>query len=205
MASAHQVFTIPEILEIIIFHLPEQDLLLLQRVNKTWLDIIKTSPHLQQKLFYTASVLESAKSVAKIKWNPFLRHFMKCRGQRLAHQKVELDVVTIAQADYPTASWKNMFFTQPAASGMLISKIQYDSYIVSSVMNRADGVRMGQMRHKSYWGAIAADVETRMLTHFRFLVGEESSLHDPLTTYRIKTDEPGAKWLKAVVAGVYRE
>lgn len=35
MAST-KVFAIPEILETILFHLPERDLLLCYRVNKTW-------------------------------------------------------------------------------------------------------------------------------------------------------------------------
>ncbi|KAL4982248.1 hypothetical protein BDW68DRAFT_182747 [Aspergillus falconensis] len=47
-----QVFLLPELLEAVLSHLPQRDLLLAQRVNRTWHDVISSSRLLQQRLFF---------------------------------------------------------------------------------------------------------------------------------------------------------
>ncbi|KAL2048023.1 hypothetical protein ABVK25_011119 [Lepraria finkii] len=50
MAASTQVFGIPELLEMALFHATELSLLTLQQFNKTWRDVIEGSSRLQQKL-----------------------------------------------------------------------------------------------------------------------------------------------------------
>lgn len=49
--DCHQIFTLPEVLEMVLLGLPMKDLLLDQRVCKTWRNLITTSSKLQQALF----------------------------------------------------------------------------------------------------------------------------------------------------------
>ena len=50
MAASTQVFGIPELFEMALFHVTELSLLTLQQFNKTWRDVIEGSSRLQQKL-----------------------------------------------------------------------------------------------------------------------------------------------------------
>ncbi|GME22633.1 f-box domain protein [Neofusicoccum parvum] len=51
-AGRDQVFRTPELLELILLHLPMRDLLLAQRVCQTFRTLVRTSPTLQQALFF---------------------------------------------------------------------------------------------------------------------------------------------------------
>lgn len=106
MASATQVFAVPELLEMILLRLPERDLLLSQRVNTTWRNLTKTSPHIQRKLFYKAEVCDPA-STTDLVWNPLLK-FTLTTGGGLSSSKPETKITK--------TSWNNMFLTQPATS-----------------------------------------------------------------------------------------
>ncbi|KAK4894468.1 hypothetical protein LTR27_007354 [Elasticomyces elasticus] len=52
MAAAQQVLDLPELLESILLSLPMRDLLLAQRVSKTFQQVIVSSPHVQRALFF---------------------------------------------------------------------------------------------------------------------------------------------------------
>lgn len=54
-----------ELLEIILQHLDMKTLLLAQRVNRTWHDVISTNTYLQKKLFMVPSTLDEAIVFAK--------------------------------------------------------------------------------------------------------------------------------------------
>lgn len=122
MAST-RALAIPEILEMIVAQLPERDLLLSQRVNKIWQSVIKTSPYLQRKLFYTADLIADGshyKIICKAKWNPLLKPFMKQQpsSSRSIRSVNILDVDALSKMNHPNPSWKSMFLTQPAGLHM---------------------------------------------------------------------------------------
>lgn len=75
MASTQRVFAVSELLESVLQYIPERDLLLFQRVNQTFRNVIKHSPQLQRKLFYTADVYQEGDLLRKLKWNPLLNIF----------------------------------------------------------------------------------------------------------------------------------
>ena len=78
MAPSDQIFAVPELLENILLSLPERDLLLVQRVNQVFRNVIKTSPGIQRKLFYTADLLTYGDLPCDLKWNPFPEIVAKC-------------------------------------------------------------------------------------------------------------------------------
>lgn len=72
MTTESRTFAIPELLENILFHLPERDLLLAQRVNRSFRDVLNASVHLQRKLFLTADIESEDGLATKLKLNPFI-------------------------------------------------------------------------------------------------------------------------------------
>ncbi|KAK4695762.1 hypothetical protein P7C71_g2045, partial [Lecanoromycetidae sp. Uapishka_2] len=107
MASS-KIFLIPEILEMILVQLPERDLLLDQRVNKTWQGVIKTSPQLQRKLFFTADIIpiDTDQRVASgAKWNPLLGKVARSPIMLREHRYwLQINARLWRKHDYPTAS-----------------------------------------------------------------------------------------------------
>ena len=118
MASATQVFAVPELLETILLRLPVRDLLLSQRVNRTWHNITKTSPHLQRKLFYKAEICDPA-STNDFVWNPLLKLALTTSGG-LSSSKTETKITK--------TSWNEMFLTQPATSEVRVELPLYIDY-----------------------------------------------------------------------------
>ena len=80
MTTASPVFAIPELLENILVRVPEHDLLLAQRVNTFFRDIITTSSHLQRKLFFKADIIVEDGQVPELTWNPFFKVFKPGKG-----------------------------------------------------------------------------------------------------------------------------
>lgn len=81
MTAASPVFAIPELLENILLHVPERDLLLAQRVNTFFRDITTTSSHLQRKLFFIADTVLEDGQVPELTWNPIFEVFKPGNGQ----------------------------------------------------------------------------------------------------------------------------
>ena len=75
MASTLQVFSTPELLEHFLLYIPERDLLLSQRVNHTFRNLIKNSPRLQSRLFYTADIYHEGDMLKTLEFNPLLKFF----------------------------------------------------------------------------------------------------------------------------------
>ena len=117
MRPSTETFGIPELLEIILENATPQDVLLWQRVNKMWQAAIKTSPRIQEKLFFRIEPCKDKHEQDNVIWNPFIASFLVeeinsgcCRGigQHAFDGKIS----------FPTASWKQMFITSPAAIGL---------------------------------------------------------------------------------------
>ena len=194
MTASSRVFAIPELLENILLHLPERDLLLAQRVNKTFRDVTTASVHLQRKLFFTADLVSEDVPAFGLKRNTFTEIFRPKEGfyftdYRLMSDRylplwrdwcyknvestmsldeyvgdpryprysslkdiqimlhvVQLDFKALKKADHPSASWKRMFFTQPALREMEISIIHFchDTFFCSVTLEDISGLRMGQ-------------------------------------------------------------
>ena len=81
MTAASPVFAIPELLENILVHVPEHDLLLAQRVNTFFRDITTTSSLLQRKLFFKADTVVEDGQAPELTWNPFFKDFKPGKGQ----------------------------------------------------------------------------------------------------------------------------
>lgn len=73
--KAAEVFAIPELLEQILLELPNQDLLLAQRTNKTFRDAILGSRRIQRALFFRTS---APSSQTRPRLNPLLHKIFDC-------------------------------------------------------------------------------------------------------------------------------
>lgn len=121
---------IPELLENVLLHLTQGEILQAQRVNHFWLDTIFESPSLQQKLFFQP--LPPSKAAGRpAELNPIVRDLLpflfvpgpfKWRGGWFTTGKAEeaiqhwaADPSTRQAVLRPEASWRRMLPVQPAA------------------------------------------------------------------------------------------
>ncbi|KAK5691310.1 hypothetical protein LTR17_025696 [Elasticomyces elasticus] len=117
--AAQQVLDLPELLESILLILPMRDLLLAQRVSKTFKQVIVSSPHIQRALFFApgkaADVYlllaqdmhnRSGDCVA----NPLLFRHTRPRTGDL---KLRLDAEQLHDSVEVEASFMRMLLTQP--------------------------------------------------------------------------------------------
>ena len=94
-AISAKVFAIPELLEAVLLELPLEDLLLVQRVNTNFRDVISRSVYLQRRLYFSHRDLPTPADLYKhcafyphprtCPWpdiNPFLDHLMHLHGLR---------------------------------------------------------------------------------------------------------------------------
>ena len=151
MAST-RALVLPEILEAVLLQLPEQDLLLSQRISKTWRVMIRDSPRLQCKLFLRAESItddaNEALSDPKIRWNPLLAKFMTCGDDYLGPKYAFLDINPMRPHDDKSSSWRGMLVSQPAAS--CVSFIMETTNFgrrrhVFAILRNKSGVNLGQM------------------------------------------------------------
>ena len=54
--QSHPVFGVAELLEMILLHLPQSDILVFQRVSKIWKDAVAQCPAVRRKLFFEAAL-----------------------------------------------------------------------------------------------------------------------------------------------------
>ena len=108
----------------ILHHLPALDLLVLQRVNMIWKNIINKSKIIQMKLFMEQDPPEeqwgNAFGANGLRWNPFLEHFgvpIKTRPGSHWH-RVRLKREDLRKKHCPRASWKEILrrLDRPEAS-----------------------------------------------------------------------------------------
>ncbi|KAL4887230.1 hypothetical protein BJY04DRAFT_175423 [Aspergillus karnatakaensis] len=72
--ATSRVFLLPELLEPILSHLPQRDLLLMQRVNHQWKVVITRSQFLQQQLFFKPSrICPLPEDSLAVDFNPLLQ------------------------------------------------------------------------------------------------------------------------------------
>ncbi|KAK3176580.1 hypothetical protein OEA41_007903 [Lepraria neglecta] len=130
----------------ILFHLLELDLLLLQRVNKTFQTFIENSPCLPAKLFLTAVIREDEAPVSNLRWNRMLDPLIKASELvKPTENYIQLDVQALKRADYPSASWKKMFLTQPAVGTQSLHIFHPNPEMTISPRHLIRGLRMGQL------------------------------------------------------------
>ena len=117
MHPSTKTLGIPELLEAILEYATPRDLLLWQRVNKTWQTAIKSSPRIQEKLFFRIEPCKDKYEQNHAIWNPFTKSFLVndmdsgcCRG--IVPHSFD------GKNSYPTASWKQMYITNPAVIGL---------------------------------------------------------------------------------------
>lgn len=154
--AQEQVFSLPEIVEKILFQLPVRDLLVnAQLVCRGWNTAVK-SPTLQQALFFQ---LKLENKDYEPRFNPLLKKvfppwFSKNQKNAYAHGKVfaELDWYSSHEkiADYARkeASWRQMLPVQPPPTTLEVDAIT--SAMVGrrqskGKVNFKDGVRMGTL------------------------------------------------------------
>ena len=86
MSAAQRFFQIPELLEVILRELQPQELLLNQRVSKSFKQTIEGSTKLQQKLFYQRDPTQTDFTTAR----PLINYLMWKAIQRFAKIRVEI-------------------------------------------------------------------------------------------------------------------
>lgn len=146
MGSAERVLHIPELLELICMHLPALDVLVNQRVSKTWQSTIQHSRCLQEKLFFKASVPRENNDEARLleprdfAWNPFILRF-----GTLGNRSVLLDTKTLHLEDYGHGSWKKMFVVNPTDYDISMMRGRWSWKPIRTHVEDPDGVRMSQI------------------------------------------------------------
>ena len=112
MLPSARALVIPELLEMVLDHATPQDLLLWQRVNKAWQAAIRSSPRIQEKLFFRVRKLcNTAFDEKCMIENPYLKSFAHERGFMYLFFD---DAFDRKKASHPTASWRQMYLRSPA-------------------------------------------------------------------------------------------
>lgn len=119
-----RIFSIPELFETVLFHLPLRNLLLVQSVCRQWKKTIDDSPALQQKLFFRPVPDRTQEP----EFNPLLQEMFSPLFRLDGHKYNGHSAWDICEAvDWfkdegrrqkvlrPEASWRRMFPVQPPA------------------------------------------------------------------------------------------
>ena len=129
-------FNIPHLLEISLLHLPRLQLILIQRVNKSFQRTIEESVYLQRRLFFQINphVRKVYAGVDAI--NPFLikigpgsRTPDNVRAERIIYRENLQDLangstwrITLLKDCDPNVSWKKMLVTMPPVKKLYLTK-----------------------------------------------------------------------------------
>ena len=144
MHPSTKTFGIPELLEVILENAAPRDVLLWQRVNKMWQTAIKSSPRIQEKLFFRIKPCKDKYELDHAIWNPFIDSSdvkeINTGGCRLIGQ------LTInGKSNYPTASWKQMLITSLAAVRLRTLVYDVGSVHIGKPIVCGSGVTIGQL------------------------------------------------------------
>ena len=156
------VFSIPELLEQILYHTEPHDLLSLQGIKKTFQGVIQSSRSLQRKLFFDVKILPEGGELAEVKWNPFIQRFSDDQAYN-PYGRRSFSSASFERLGYPKASWKDMFITCPATNSLAIYGGEGDGmFYLTSIA----GITLGQLakapkqyyylridRLKGFWAA----------------------------------------------------
>ena len=153
MLPSVEAFGITELLGMIFEYATLPELLLWQRVNKTWQAVIQGSPHIQEQLFFKVKVCKDITEHKHSVWNPFLglfswsKHSIHASKCHLANNAFDGK-----KASCPTASWRQMFVTRPAVAQLIISVFEdvdkYPHRIAEVPVRCETGVTIGQLADK---------------------------------------------------------
>lgn len=154
--SIPKVFALPELLEPILWNLSEIDLVVVQRVNSTWRDIIAQA-HFQERLFLTAEVRDQNDLGETVRWNPILqiaggvvdgdRMFVRCN---------DFCALFLKRVPGPRKAWRSrgggwrgMHVTQPSSTQICVHRDDVkEGYGRSShQLDAAGGVTVERLSH----------------------------------------------------------
>lgn len=212
-SSTTRLFGTFELMEMVLLDLEMRELLLNQRVSKSWQAIIRNSPLLQRRLFLNVGV--DPRTASEIiqdhrEINPLLADiFHLCRMQRTCapfqprgapapHESkrlsLSIDLVRLDATDYPEASWRSMFWFQPPQQKVYIS--DFGSTEVFEIVEALKGLRMGELidsvlphRRLHRGGKLMCSV-TNPVWHNRCKLGLEES-YDPIDGSSWDSDSDG--------------
>ncbi|KAF7716343.1 Uncharacterized protein PECH_000126 [Penicillium ucsense] len=117
----NRVFGNSELLTSILYHLPQGDLLRLQRVSHSWLSLIRTSPALWPITFDPPGTFRSTAAgdprlndfiISRLRWSPAIE---TSQLNTMEYQSVRADPVLQAVAN-EGASWRTQYLTWPPVS-----------------------------------------------------------------------------------------
>lgn len=164
MPASAQVMQIWELLEMILLHVPVQNVLLWQRVSKNWQKFIRNTPSLQYKIFFKPQAPKNMDMFMRkdMVYNPFFSFFgaTKCLSDVGNSRCMSIKPTELEKLDSPSASWKKMFLTEPCCKKIYLhNDIQYRQDL--GIVSNDDGIMMGQLRKRQIesgnWGGQADD------------------------------------------------
>ncbi|QDS74288.1 hypothetical protein FKW77_003594 [Venturia effusa] len=163
-SAVRTVLRTPELLEMILAHLSMQELLPLQQTSHAIRDIILSSALLKRKLFLAPALVESPDQETD---NPYLKNFFPLLGTYLltgnpkwrpkfikALSEDEMERIGEEFWECETASWKNMYLTQPPVKEMTLyagfeegrgGRSAIDLVNAQVTIKTKDGVTMGMV------------------------------------------------------------
>jgi hypothetical protein len=178
-AARDAVLATTEVLAVILFHLPPQDLLVAApRVSKHWQSTIAACPHLQRALFFLPSPSRPAGRPFCPTPNPLLaapfRPFLSAGAPELSMEGLLRCGLPIADASdgrrrhrafaRAGASWRRMLVSQPpprvVGCSLETPRWAYTAPPRRRVLELPDGLRMGQLWDAAYsaiWGDCAPE------------------------------------------------
>jgi hypothetical protein len=136
-STSEQVLYNPELLECILLHLPERDLLVnAQRVSQLWNAIITTSPTLQRILYFQPfpsedSIKCTVNPILLLLFFPWFRSFERDTPpdyiKRLDFRNLDWNSSNAKQEAYrrKDASWRRMLVVQPPVLNIYIARKYY--------------------------------------------------------------------------------
>lgn len=155
MHFSTQVLNIPELLTMVLRYLPAEDLLFQQRVNKTWQGLIKRTPNLQRKLFLCADVWDMSDGFPALEWNPFLSRLREkvpaWKYQEEPSYWTRVSAKVLEAYNHPTASWKNMFLTQPASCDIYALIYSKHGCVLAMAPKSKTGWTLGKITKRKDW------------------------------------------------------
>ena len=148
MSAAERVLNIPELLTCILYNVRSMELLQLQRVNKTWHDVVKALIKLDETLFFKAEVCDTVTKERKPEWNEFIF----CSAYNLLGRKSSaccMVMPTRSLRDWKRkpGSWEEMHITKPSSRRIMVSLCN-ELYSFSGFelpLNNDQGVKLGDL------------------------------------------------------------
>ncbi|KAK0513575.1 hypothetical protein JMJ35_003939 [Cladonia borealis] len=157
VTALSKVSAIPELFETILAHLPALEVLIHQRINSTWRNIIRKSSPLQEKLFFKCDLVIAdvdnpwpSEDLLRLETNPFIQLLHK--RQFLDRQNKRVHDHELGKLDYPEASWKKMYLTRPALCTIETFKKPREPWDKSSdsdflvLVTQHDTIKMNHLR-----------------------------------------------------------